>query len=71
MKQLDLFDCYCKGNEKGGKAKATPPTFDTWYAENSHERRQYGEKPYQKNRAIRIYRNLVDKGFFDNYEGGE
>ena len=40
------------------------PSFDTWYAENSHERRQFGEKPYSKMKAVSIYADLIESGFF-------
>lgn len=40
------------------------PTFDTWYAENSHERRQFGEKAYSKMKAVSIYADLIESGFF-------
>jgi len=40
------------------------PSFDTWYAENSHEKRQFQEKPYNKRHAIKVYKNLVETGFF-------
>ena len=44
--------------------KSYVPSFDTWYAENSHEKRQFQEKPYNKRHAIKVYRNLVESGFF-------
>jgi len=49
------------------------PTFDTWYAENSHERRQFGERPYSKKKAVRVYSELLESGFFLNgrYKGGK
>ena len=40
------------------------PSFDTWWSENSHERMQFGEKPYTKRKAIMVYQNLVKTGFF-------
>ena len=40
------------------------PSFDTWYAENSHEKMQFQEKPYNKKRALLVYENLVETGFF-------
>jgi len=55
MKQLEL-------NFIGGKKYI--PTFDTWYAENSHERRQFGERPYSKKQAVRVYSELLESGFF-------
>ena len=44
--------------------KSYVPSFDTWYAENSHEKRQFQEKPYNKRRALMVYKNLVETGFF-------
>ena len=58
MKQLDMFEEITKN------LSSEIPSFDTWYSENSHERRQYGEKPYSKFRAVKVYRNLVETGFF-------
>ena len=58
MKQLEIVF----------KDKLYVPSFDTWYAENSHERSQFGEKPYTKGRALIVYKNLVKIGFF---EGGK
>jgi len=47
------------------------PTFETWYAENSHERRIFGDKPYKRKKAIAVYNDLINTGFFDrNYTGG-
>ena len=55
MKQLEIVF----------KDKLYVPSFDDWYAENSHERRQFGEKPHPKRRAIKVYKNLVEIGFFE------
>ena len=38
--------------------------FDYWYAENSAERRDYGETPYTKRKALMVYKHLVKTGFF-------
>ena len=46
------------------------PTFDDWYAENSHERRQYGEKAYNKMKAVSVYADLIESGFFYRYKKG-
>ena len=43
------------------------PTFDDWYAENSHERRQFGEKAYSKMQAVSVYADLIESGFFYRY----
>jgi len=53
-------------------SKVGVPTFETWYAENSHERRQFGERPYGKKKAVDVYNELVKTGFFHNsqYKGG-
>ena len=58
MKQLDLF------NYHRLQVSSEIPSFDTWYAENSHERRQFGEKPYSKMKAVSIYADLIESGFF-------
>lgn len=44
--------------------KGYVPSFETWWSENSHERMQYGEKPYPKRKAIMVYKHLVETGFF-------
>ena len=46
------------------------PTFDDWYAENSHERRQFGEKAYSKMKAVSVYADLIESGFFYRYKKG-
>ena len=58
MKQLDLFEEITKN------LSSNVPSFDTWYSENTHERNQYGERPYSKAHAMKVYRNLVETGFF-------
>jgi len=63
MKQLDMFE------EITRNLNSNIPSFDDWYSENSHERRQYGEKPYPKAHAVKVYRNLVETGFF--HRGGK
>lgn len=40
------------------------PSFETWYSENSRERRQWKEKPYSVDRAKVVYKRLVKTGFF-------
>tara|TARA_B100001113_G_C21071511_1_gene605752 strand:- start:535 stop:732 length:198 start_codon:yes stop_codon:yes gene_type:complete len=60
MKQLDMFE----ENLKNLDSDIYTPNFDDWYSENSHERRQYGEKPYKKAHAVKVYRHLVETGFF-------
>ena len=50
----------------------TTPTFDTWYAENSTEKRKYGEKEYTPSEAKEVYCKLIENGFFAKggyYEG--
>ena len=44
------------------------PDFDYWYAENSAERRDYGETPYTKRKALMVYKHLVKTGFFEKGE---
>ena len=61
MKQLEF-------NFKTRDSEIT--TFDTWYAENSHERRQFGEKAYSKMKAVSIYADLIESGFFYRYKKG-
>jgi len=58
MKQLDL-DLEMKSKE------IYIPDFETWYSENSHERRQFGEKPYNRMKATSIYADLIESGFFE------
>lgn len=58
MKQLELFENVTRG------LKSEIPSFDDWYAENSHERRTFGEKAYSKSKAISVYADLVESGFF-------
>ena len=58
MKQLE-FDFKTRDSEI--------PTFDDWYAENSHERRQFGEKAYSKMQAVSVYADLIESGFFYRY----
>ena len=60
MKQLDLFN---KATENP-KAYDEIPDFETWYSENSHERRLFGEKPYNRLKATSVYADLIDSGFF-------
>jgi hypothetical protein len=40
------------------------PDFETWYSENSHERRTFGEKPYNRMKATSVYADLIESGFF-------
>ena len=50
----------------------TTPTFDTWYAENSTEKRKYGETEYTPSEAKKVYFKLIENGFFAKggyYEG--
>ena len=49
------------------------PSFETWYAENSHERRQFGDRAYSKKKAVRVYAELLEGGFFTSgrYKGGK
>ena len=60
MKQLDMFEEITKN------LNSNIPSFDEWYCENSHERRQYGEKAYSKQKAVMVYRHLIKIGFFHN-----
>tara|TARA_Y100000992_G_C21184175_1_gene452235 strand:- start:783 stop:941 length:159 start_codon:yes stop_codon:yes gene_type:complete len=48
--------------------KINIPDFETWYSENSHEKRQYGEKPYSRNHALKVYAHLKKTGFWDKGE---
>lgn len=58
MKQLDMFEEITKN------LSPNIPSFDTWYSENSHERNQYGERPYKKEQAKEVYAHLIRIGFF-------
>ncbi len=40
------------------------PSFETWYSENSRERRQWKEIPYSVEQGKRVYERLVKTGFF-------
>ena len=40
------------------------PDFETWYAENSHERKTFGEKPYNRMKATSVYADLIESNFF-------
>ncbi len=40
------------------------PSFETWYSENSKERRQWKEKPYSVEEGKRVYQKLVKQNFF-------
>ena len=44
----------------------TIPSFETWYAENSHERRQFGDRAYSKKKAVRVYAELLEGGIYHN-----
>ena len=57
MQQLS-FDFTFKGNKKS-------PSFETWYAENSHEKRQFNEKPYTREQAKKVFERLKRQGFFN------
>ena len=46
------------------------PTFDTWYAENSHQRKKKKKKAYSKMKAVSIYADLIESGFFYRYKKG-
>ena len=46
------------------------PDFDTWYSENSHERRLFGEKPYNRMKATSVYADLIESDFFRRYKKG-
>ena len=47
----------------GGNKKI--PSFETWYAENSHEKRQFNETPYTREQAQQVYKRLIREGFFN------
>jgi len=53
MRQLEL--------EFGGYIT---PSFETWWSENSHERRQFLETPHSREEAEKIYLDLIKKDFF-------
>ena len=40
------------------------PDFETWFYENSKERRMWGEKPHKRDKAKEIYNELVANNFF-------
>ena len=40
------------------------PTFETWYSENSHEKRTFGEKVYSYEEAEKVYKRLLENNFF-------
>ena len=40
------------------------PDFETWFYENSKERRMWGEKPHKRDKAKEIYNSLVKNNFF-------
>tara|TARA_R100001443_G_scaffold65778_1_gene74984 strand:- start:336 stop:554 length:219 start_codon:yes stop_codon:yes gene_type:complete len=72
MKQLELN--FEKGKANFGKQenkKFEIPDFDTWYYENSHERRQFGEKPYSRMKATSVYADLIESDFFRPYKRGK
>jgi len=56
MKQL-AFDFTFGGHKT--------PSFSTWYAENSTEKRKYGEIPYTRTEGRKVYDRLVKTGFFE------
>ena len=60
MKQLEM-----KFNDRDNI-----PDFDTWYSENSHERRLFGEKPYNRMKATSVYADLIESDFFRRYKKG-
>ena len=47
------------------KEKNDIPDFETWYAENSHERKLFGEKPYNRMKATSVYADLIESNFFN------
>ena len=59
MKQLEFI--FNKRNDN-------IPDFDTWYSENSHERRLFGEKPYSRMKATSVYADLIESDFFRRYK---
>lgn len=47
------------------------PDFETWFAENSRERRADGQPIYSKEKAKLVYQNLIDTDFdFPLWNGG-
>lgn len=40
------------------------PTFETWYSENSHEKRLFGEEVYTYEKAQQVYNRLLENNFF-------
>lgn len=42
----------------------TTPTFENWYAENSTEKRKFGESTYTPSEAKAVYFKLIENGFF-------
>lgn len=42
----------------------TTPTYENWYAENSAEKRKYGEATYTPSEAKAVYFKLIENGFF-------
>ena len=56
MKQLNFE--FKEGNDDN------IPDFETWYAENSHERKTFGEKPYNRMKATSVYADLIESNFF-------
>ena len=40
------------------------PTFETWYAENSTEKRKFGEQQYTPEEAKEVYSKLKENGSF-------
>ena len=47
------------------------PDFETWFAENSRERRADGQPIYSKEKAKLVYQNLIDNNFdFPLWNGG-
>ena len=43
---------------------AQAPDFETWFYENSKERRMWGEKPHKRDKAKEIYKSLLKNNFF-------
>ena len=65
MKQLEFnFEKGKPNFEKQRNKKFYIPSFEDWYAENSHERRQFGEKPYNRMKATSVYADLLESDFF-------
>lgn len=40
------------------------PSFETWYAENSTEKRRFGETQYTPRQALEVYNHLIKTNFF-------